>query len=435
MTRLDVIATELSDPAAAGRIAPASLLHVITEAQLAIIQGRDAHASFQDLLHNLLRATDCPFGFISEVLHDSDGAPYMRTVALSNLAWDSEHNAWLERDDLSGLAFQDLDPVVGTVLRTHAPVIVNEVAIEPRSEGAPTGWPVIEKFLGLPVFSEGALVGCIGLANRPDAFDARTAADLQPIVTTCGVMILIERTRRSQQSAERRERDFVSILSHELRTPMTLIRGSLGLISRLPEDSVSPKARDLLEYANEGTRRIVRVLDDLVAVASIDGGRLQLKRGACRLADVVDAAVCDQGQAAEKAGVSLESEPMPSVVLELDEDRIAQIISQLLSNAITVSEPGATVRIGSTVTAETVSIHIDDDGPGISPADQHQIFQRFRQLEAPETRRYEGSGIGLYIARELAQRHGGEISVESKLGEGSRFTLGLPRTGGPENCS
>jgi PAS domain S-box-containing protein len=178
-----------------------ALLDAIAETQALFI--RDAHPNelFDAVLATLLRITGSGYGFVGEVLHDAEGAPYLRTFTLTNIAWDEETRALYNQCVQTGMEFRNLDTLFGVSLRTGETVISNDPANDPRSGGRPEGHPPLDSYLGLPVTAGNRMVGLIGLANRSGGYDQALVEYPDPLVRTCGQIIDAFRSERERQQA------------------------------------------------------------------------------------------------------------------------------------------------------------------------------------------------------------------------------------------
>ena len=179
-----------------------SLLQALTEAQLEFIRGSDAHHLFDKLLAVLLELTESEYGFIGEVFRDAQGAPYVRTHAITHIAWTDELRELYARSAAQGMEFRNLETLFGRVLTTGEPVVANEPGTDPRAGGLPAGHPPLNAFLGLPLKSGDELVGQVGIANRPGGYGPEIIEFLQPFVATCCSIILGWRNRQQQRSTE-----------------------------------------------------------------------------------------------------------------------------------------------------------------------------------------------------------------------------------------
>lgn len=222
--------------------------------------------------------------------------------------------------------------------------------------------------------------------------------------------------------------EFLSITSHELRTPMTSIKGSLSLLSSGLMGQLEPTSLQLIKIAEIETDRLIRLINDLLDLAKIEAGKLPLASEWRLWDDMLKTTAEGLVGFAHNAGVRIEIEAPEGIEASIDQDRVQQVMTNLISNAIKFSPRGSAVRIitGFTKSGELL-VNIKDSGPGIAPEDQELIFQKFRQGSNPENPIVKGTGLGLAIAKALVAEHGGDIGVESTLGKGSAFWFTLPK--------
>ena len=234
---------------------------------------------------------------------------------------------------------------------------------------------------------------------------------------------------REAQEINRLKDEFLATLSHELRTPLNVIQGHAELIS---EDSMAPDAGPLRESAEaiaRNSKALTAIVDDLLDVSSLITGSLSIRPRRMRLRDAVDAAIEANAFAAHARGVSLAIDDAAAEPCEImgDPDRIKQIIWNLVSNAVKFAARGGHVRVTASASADACAISVRDDGAGIDPAFLPYVFDRFRQEDGGLTRKHGGLGLGLAIARQLAELHGGRIEARSAgRGKGAEFTARFP---------
>jgi signal transduction histidine kinase len=217
---------------------------------------------------------------------------------------------------------------------------------------------------------------------------------------------------------EERRRNLLADVTHELRTPLAVIRGNLeGLM-----DGLYPRDEEHLRPIVEETKVMARLLDDLQMLSTAEAGALRLRREPTAPSELLDDAVGAFRPAADDAGVRLDLIAAPGLPLvSVDRVRIAEVLANLLSNALRHTPDGGTIAVSATRGDQTVEIEVANTGPGIAPDDLPHVFERFAR--SPDSR---GAGLGLTIAKSLVEAHGGRIGVESVLGEGARFTVSLP---------
>lgn len=217
-------------------------------------------------------------------------------------------------------------------------------------------------------------------------------------------------------------RNLMADIAHELRTPLTVIRGDLEALL----DSVFEPTPEALASLQEETLLLSRLVDDLRALAQAEAGQLRLELQPTDLADLLRGVVASFDLQAESQGQTLELDlpaDLPPVVA--DPQRVRQVVANLVSNALRhAASEGGQVRLSAVRHPRQVQVLVADNGPGISPQDLPQVFDRFWRGYRT---RVDGSGLGLAIARSLVEAHGGRIWVESELGKGSHFYFTLPR--------
>lgn len=222
--------------------------------------------------------------------------------------------------------------------------------------------------------------------------------------------------------------EFVSIASHELRTPMTSIKGSLSLLSSGVMGEIESGSLKLLKIAEVETDRLIRLINDLLDLAKIEAKQLPLQCEWRPWKDVTEKTIESLLGFAHQGKVSLVCEPSGTTEVFIDSDRIQQVLTNLISNAVKFSPEHGVVRIRSKVDYKNhLMIEIEDEGPGISEQDQALIFQKFRQGTSSERPLVKGTGLGLAIAKALVEEHGGSIGVRAELGHGSTFYFTIPQ--------
>lgn len=224
---------------------------------------------------------------------------------------------------------------------------------------------------------------------------------------------------------------FVNDLVHELRNPLVAVRGFAELLEDGVGGPLSPEQRVFVEQIQRNTERQERRLNDLLDEARIESGEFRLARREIDWGASIREVVSDLAGGARARGVSLVFEgPEAPVPAYVDPERIAQIVMNLVGNALKFSPDGATIRVRASATERKLALSVRDEGPGIALVDQGRLFQRFSQLEAG--RSIGGSGLGLAICKTLVEAHGGTLGVESVPGRGACFWVELPRNGGAQ---
>jgi heavy metal sensor kinase len=228
---------------------------------------------------------------------------------------------------------------------------------------------------------------------------------------------------RLQEGVAARQR-LVGDASHELRAPLAAMRSEIEVSLR--QDPLDAAARKVLESARDEVIRMGRIVDDLLTLARVSEGQLELLIGPQDLRALAGEAANAHRSAAHAAGVELVTEG-DSVAVAGDHDRLNHVIGNLVDNAIKFAPRGSTVRIETSEQPSGARVAVSDAGPGIPPDARERIFERFARLD-PARSRKGGAGLGLAICAEIVRAHGGRIWVEENEPRGSRFVVELPVT-------
>jgi PAS domain S-box-containing protein len=297
-----------------------------------------------------------------------------------------------------------------------------EVVGRPAAEAIP-GWA--------------ALVRRVPAASGPGDIAQRTAAEtlslrgheveleVSAIGSPDGVVYTI-RDAGAERSADVMRRELVAMVAHELKTPLASIHGAASTLLRAGGDFAGPARDRLLEIVAGEAARLRRLVNDLLAADALASGRLELAITECNAAAAVSEVV-EAGRFRLPDGVSLEAAlhgRAPGVAA--DPDRLRQVLVNLLDNAVQHSPVGETVRITVEAVEELVRFSVRDEGAGIPEHVRERVFEKFFRFVPDSERAPGGTGLGLYVSRELVARMGGRIWVDSSDGEGSTFIFELP---------
>ena len=230
-----------------------------------------------------------------------------------------------------------------------------------------------------------------------------------------------------RKQVDRMKNEFISTVSHELRTPLTSIQGSLALITKTMPEELSKKHQNLLGIADRNCRRLVRLINDILDIEKIESGKMVFNLKAVELMPLVQQAIeANQSYAQKFSAMLVLKESLAGIKVYADEDRIAQVLTNLMSNAAKFSPPGGTVEVKIGRAGHNVRVEVADHGPGIAEEFQDRIFGKFAQADSSSTRRREGTGLGLSIAKAIVDKHGGGIGFTTEPGAGTTFYFELP---------
>jgi signal transduction histidine kinase len=223
---------------------------------------------------------------------------------------------------------------------------------------------------------------------------------------------------------DRLKGEFVSTVSHELRTPLTSIRGYLELL--LADPGLDEEQRRFLAVADRNSERLLGLVNDLLLVAEIDAGKLALDLQRVDLREIVEECIESSLPAAGAKGIELSLRTTQLPELEGDPARLAQVLDNLVSNALKFTQPGGRVDVRLGAVDGTAVVEVEDTGLGLSDGDREQLFQRFFRSSEAARNAIPGTGLGLAIAKAIVERHGGRIELDSAPGVGTTVRVELP---------
>ncbi|MGH2513183.1 MAG: response regulator [Candidatus Limnocylindrales bacterium] len=270
------------------------------------------------------------------------------------------------------------------------------------------------------------LLGSLGaetamLVERRDLLEAQEALNDRLAATVAEL-----------EAASAAKSDFLASMSHELRTPLNAIIGFSELMrSEEPIDGRVGIPLEWVEHVNRSGQHLLGLINDVLDLAKVEAGRLELNRESVDIELVVGEALAGLRPLADRKSLRMEAHVTPALA-DADRGRLRQILYNLLSNAIKFTPDGGTITVEGSLAGGIVSLTVADTGVGIAPEDQEAVFEEFRQV-GDQVGRQAGTGLGLALSRRLVEAHGGTIRVESAPGVGSRFTVTLPAAiGAPE---
>ncbi len=223
------------------------------------------------------------------------------------------------------------------------------------------------------------------------------------------------------RAAEKTKREFVQMISHDLRTPLTAILGTFELLASGAYGALTERGQTRVTDAEQESERLIGLINELLDIDRLEAGNMQLLLDNCTLQPILRRAKDAINVIAENRKIKLEITEFDPVV-NVDEDRVVQILINLLGNAVKYSPDARTIKLDAEEEDDDfIRIDVVDQGPGIPKKDRKLIFERFKQIEDEEYKRSGSSGLGLAICKSLVEAHGGTIGVDSEIGKGSRF--------------
>lgn len=374
-----------------------------------------------------LRMTEADIGLVAAIVETEEGTRALRFLA--NQGYPEEllatrgEEAWpLERG------------IIGRVVRTGQPELVEDLKGDPAYAALVPG---MVAQLTVPIRWEEQIIGVITLeSSQPGRLDREALEFVTRLADHAAIAIenarLFEQVRRANDA----KTEFISFVSHELKQPMTSIKGYTDLMIKGAAGELNDAQRSFLETVRSNADRMNKLVSDLLDVSRIESGRMRLDVGVVSIQQVIeDALRTIRGQIeAKKQRLELDiASDLPPV--KADRDRLVQILTNLVSNAHKYTPEGGRIAIraerwsngqGRKEEAMLALCAVSDTGIGISPADQERLFTKYFRADDPAVHSVAGTGLGLIITKSLVELHGGEIWVESELGKGSTFTFTIP---------
>jgi PAS domain S-box-containing protein len=228
-----------------------------------------------------------------------------------------------------------------------------------------------------------------------------------------------------RREVDRLKKEFISTVSHELRTPLTSIRGSLSLLAAGVLGELPEEAQEVVTIAERNSVRLIGLINDILDLERLESGKLEMHFDVLEMAAILEKSVESVRGLAQQQEIALEVENTETKVYA-DGDRLVQVMVNLLSNAVKFSPEKSAITVTAEQKDRCVEVRVKDRGRGVPAEHRELIFERFRQVEASDSRQKGGTGLGLAICKAIIEQHNGIIGVESEEGEGSTFWIQIP---------
>ncbi len=401
------------------------LLNELRVVQDRFIKNPDTHFSYDYILSVLLRFTQSEYGFVGEVLYDPSGQPYLKTHAITNIAWTNDLKKFYDTHVAEGLEFKNLKTLFGQVMTTGKPVVSNSPSTDPRRGGLPSGHPALKAFLGVPIFSDTQMVGMIGAANRPGGYNDKIIEEIQPLLVTYANLIVGRRTLRSKLYAEQKLQDQNILLAQKQNLIQEVhhrVKNNLQIISSLLtlQENQESSAEVIQQLQSSRTRIAAVALLHEILYRSESFEEINISEFLTELMQRLR-----ESFGATAANVNFSVDVPKDILLSQNQaGPLALIINELATNSLKHAFPGnrkGTVSIhvklsilNSDSEDKQIIVDVGDDGIGIQNADG-----------ASST-----SQLGSKIIKRLASQLRGRLELQT-VNQGTLWRLTFPQKSNP----
>lgn len=265
------------------------------------------------------------------------------------------------------------------------------------------------------------------VAGRKDESTFPAELSLTPIETREGkrfLALIIDITERHE--VERLKQEFIAMVSHELKTPLSSVQNYLELLAKGVYGTLSEKGSKKLPTIESNIQRLINLIKELLDVERLESGKMSINPHKCSTPWIVERAFDSVRVPADEKKIQLVSK-VESVEIFVDADRIVQVIINLLSNAVKFSPPESAITVSSIDGEDEIEFMVTDQGRGVPASHLDKVFEKFQQVTADDSRKHGGTGLGLAICKAIVEQHGGQIGVNSTEGKGSTFWFRLPK--------
>jgi PAS domain S-box-containing protein len=407
--------------------------------QSTFIAGKKPSEVFNEILDILVEFTQSEFGYVAEYFTENDGAPYLKSIAISAMTWTGEMKKLYEESRVTGLRFDNLDRIYGQSATTGEPYISNDVLHDPLSVGVPQGHPAMMSFMSLPIHKGKEMLAVLGLANRPGGYSRYLADAMEPLMSTCANMLdavrdeRVEKRRQEEllaakeqaEEATKEKEMYVSLIAHDLKAPFTSAIGFLRLLAMDEGLQTKGKYGELMNATIHSAERAVNMIDEVLHISSFHMGGATIRK---RFFDGFKAAFAvsaNYHHVAVGKGVELVSEVAEGTRLYGDPVLLEEVLNNLVINAIKFSKKGDRITV-FTPPGGQGAIAVKDTGAGIDEKFIPDIFRHDVKTSSIGTAGESGTGLGLPLCQDIMKAHGGALTVESSKGKGSVFYVKLP---------
>lgn len=409
------------------------LLGTLRELQSSFLLGNEQGQSFDALLKQLLTLTNSQYGFIGEVVY-TNGNASLNTFAVMNDKGILKNTNLLEAAHWQSDGRSRFKPLLEEILQSERYILSSEVPHEPAN---------LKAFLGFPILYDNKIIGVVGVANVLGYEDVLVQT-LLPFLSAYGAIIKNIRLKRRQKEAEEelkqaketaeqavlaKNRLFTNI-SHEFRTPLSLIVGPVSAILKQPQGALVEKdTRNSLNMVLRNSNKVLQYVDDIMDLAKLHSNKLEVWPQSNHLYSFINGIYNTFKIQTTYRNIDFQFiyDVNRDLIADFDTSKMEKIINNLLSNAFKYTLDGGKITLSVQDTGDGIKVAVTDTGIGIEKGDLPHVFERFYQSEIARKSNAPGSGVGLALAQELAVLQGFEINVTSEFAVGSCFSFEMPK--------
>ena len=387
---------------------------------LARIAGAANEASRTEAAVNVIVRALCAF------TRSAGGHVLLRDAAsdlMSTKLWHGRNSARFEglRNATNQKRPQHMDDIASRAIRERRAVVIPDLTSEawPRARAAAEAG--LRSAFAVPIMIGPDIHGVV------ECFSTRAGSLSTDQVTVLDFVGAQLGRLAEREHMARLKNEFVSTVSHELRTPLTSIAGALELLDAGVTGELPEEAADMVAIAHNNSRRLVRLINDILDIEKIEGGRMPFDLSPQLLEPLLARAIAETASFATSLGVRIAFDAqVPTGAALIDADRFIQVVTNLLSNAAKFSPKGEAVTVTLARVGANMRVSVADRGPGIPETFRERIFEKFAQADGSDSRRLAGTGLGLAIVKNIVSRFDGAISFETECGRGTIFHVDLP---------
>ena len=368
-------------------------------------------------------------------------APYLKANALSNIAWNEEtRKLFKDRQQEGGLIFSNMDNLLGATIKEGKPVISNNPSVDPRSSGLPKGHPPLNSYMGLPVMRGDKLVGIVGMANREDGYDSDVFELLKPLLATCANLMeaIVARTERTLAETQLKERalqlkeanalkqKMIDIVSHDLRSPFAANIGLLELLEKSEAEPLTKRQRTIVETMTRSLGHQLSMVENLLELSRVYKGGIKTEPEPTRATFILKESSEMLMGVAQKKGIELLTNGDEGLWINVDRERVIQVVNNLITNSIKFTKRGGLITLGAEKKDGEVALFVSDTGVGVPPDRMTKLFALSDHSFTLGTEGERGTGLGLNICQELTALNGGRLTIDSVQNEGTIIRILFP---------